>query len=62
MATPTILKELPLWKKRWPKGRVSFPDRLLGEGEIPADWALLIRSILGQRSPKTQIITNARSS
>jgi hypothetical protein len=35
---------------------------LLGEGEIPADWALLIRSILGQRSPKTQIITNARSS
>ena len=35
---------------------------MLGEGEIPADWALLIRSILGQRSPKTQIITNARSS
>ena len=35
---------------------------LLGEGEVPADWALLIRSILGQRSPKTQIITNARSS
>jgi hypothetical protein len=35
---------------------------MLGEGEIPADWALLIRSILGQRSPKTQIVTNARSS
>jgi hypothetical protein len=35
---------------------------MLGEGEVPADWALLIRSILGQRSPKTQIITNARSS
>ena len=35
---------------------------MLGEGEIPADWALLIRSILGQRSPKTRIITNARSS
>jgi hypothetical protein len=34
---------------------------MLGEGEIHADWALLIRSILGQRSPKTQIITNARS-
>ena len=35
---------------------------LLGEGDIPADWALLIRSILGQRSPKTLLITNARSS
>jgi hypothetical protein len=35
---------------------------MLGEGEVPADWAMLIRSILGQRSPKTQIITNARSS
>ena len=35
---------------------------MLGEGEVPADWALLIRSILGQRSPKTRIITNARSS
>ena len=35
---------------------------MLGEGEVPADWALLIRSILGQRSPKTWVITNARSS
>ena len=35
---------------------------LLGEGEVPADWALLIRSILDQRSPKTRVITNARSS
>jgi hypothetical protein len=35
---------------------------MLGEGEIHADWALLIRSILGQRSPKTQITTSARSS
>src|ERR1700744_2720510 len=35
---------------------------MLGAGEIPADWALLIRSILGQRSPKTRVITNARSS
>ncbi len=35
---------------------------MLGEGEVPADWALLIRSILGQRSPETRIITNARSS
>jgi len=35
---------------------------MLGEGEIHADWALLIRSILGHRSAKTRIITNARSS
>jgi len=35
---------------------------LLGEGEIPADWALLIRSVLLERSAKTRIITNARSS
>jgi hypothetical protein len=34
---------------------------MLGEGEVHPDWALLIRSILRQRSPKTQIITNARS-
>ena len=35
---------------------------LVGVGEIPADSALLIRSVLMARSPKTQIITNARSS
>ena len=35
---------------------------LIGTGEIPADAALLIRSVLMGRSPKTQIITNARSS
>jgi hypothetical protein len=35
---------------------------LIGEGEIPADWSLLIRSILKQRSPETRLITNARSS
>src|SRR5580704_411319 len=35
---------------------------MLGEGEIPADWALLIRSVLLERSPNTRIITNARSS
>lgn len=35
---------------------------MIGSGEIPADMALLIRSILVQRSAKTQIITNARSS
>ena len=35
---------------------------LIGTGEIPADAALLVRSILLARSPRTQIITNARSS
>src|SRR5436190_18510429 len=35
---------------------------LLGEGEIPADWALLIRSVLKQHALRTQVITNARSS
>ena len=35
---------------------------LVGNGEIPADWALLIRSILRQRAPGTELVTNARSS
>ena len=35
---------------------------LIGTGEIPADAALLFRSVLLARSPRTQIITNARSS
>lgn len=35
---------------------------LIGVGEIPADSALLLRSILMNRSPKTRLITNARSS
>jgi len=35
---------------------------MVGVGEIPADSALLVRSILMNRSPKTRIITNARSS
>jgi len=40
----------------------SIQITLIGEGEIPADTALLFRSVLLRRSPKTQIITNARSS
>ncbi|HTR40565.1 MAG TPA: hypothetical protein VMH87_02985 [Pseudomonadales bacterium] len=40
----------------------QFQIDLLGAGEIPADWALLIRSVLVQRAPKTKLITNARSS
>ncbi|HEV2693614.1 MAG TPA: hypothetical protein VG347_12025 [Verrucomicrobiae bacterium] len=35
---------------------------LMGEGEMQAEWALLIRSILQQRSPETQVIIHARSS
>lgn len=35
---------------------------MVGEGEIPADMALLIRSILMRRASKTQLITNAQSS
>lgn len=39
-----------------------FQIDLVGDGEIPADWALLIRSILIQRAPQTQLVTNALSS
>jgi hypothetical protein len=39
-----------------------FQIDLIGRGEIAADWALLIRSILLQRPARTQLITNARSS
>jgi hypothetical protein len=35
---------------------------MVGVGEIPADAALLIRSVLVRRSANTRIITNARSS
>lgn len=35
---------------------------MIGEGEIPADTALLIRSILVNRPPGVQLVTNARSS
>jgi hypothetical protein len=34
----------------------------VGSGELPADSALLMRSILLKRSPRTRIVTNARSS
>jgi hypothetical protein len=43
------------------KPRVLQID-LIGSGEIPADAALLIRSVLMSRSPKTHLITHARSS
>ena len=34
---------------------------LMGDGEIDAEWALVIRDVLTQRSPNTKLITNARS-
>src|SRR5262245_49148774 len=40
----------------------SLQINMVGVGEIPADAALLIRSVLMKRSPKTRIITNARNS
>jgi len=43
------------------KPRVLQID-LIGVGEIPADSALIMRSVLMSRSLKTRIITNARSS
>jgi hypothetical protein len=43
------------------KPRVIQID-MIGTGEIPADSALLIRSVLMSRSPRTRVITNTRSS
>ena len=40
----------------------QFQIDIIGEGQIPADTALLIRSILNERPRATQLITNARSS
>jgi hypothetical protein len=40
----------------------SLQINMVGVGEIPADTALLIRSVLMERSPKTRLITNARNS
>jgi hypothetical protein len=40
----------------------QFQIDLIGLGEIDADWALLIRSILLRRSPRTRLTINARSS
>ncbi len=47
-----ILKEKPR----------TIEVEIIGAGEIPADPALLIRAALLERSPKTRIIMNARSS
>jgi hypothetical protein len=39
----------------------SVRIEIIGNGEIPADAALLIRAALLERSPRTRILTNARS-
>ncbi len=52
-------KKLETALKRAPK---VLHLEMLGQGEIPADTALLIRSILIKRSPQTRLVTNARSS
>jgi hypothetical protein len=35
---------------------------MIGGSEVSADFALLLRSVLLKRSPRTQLVTNARSS
>src|SRR3974390_3451297 len=44
------------------KKPVRLQIEFVGSGEIPADSALLMRSMLLKRSPRTRIVTNARSS
>jgi hypothetical protein len=39
----------------------SVQIEIIGNGEIPADAALLVRAALLERSPHTRILTNARS-
>jgi hypothetical protein len=44
------------------KKPVRLQIEFVGSGEIPPDSALLMRSMLLKRSPRTRIVTNARSS
>jgi hypothetical protein len=44
------------------KKLASLHIEFIGPGELSADTALLMRSMLLKRSPRTRIITNARSS
>jgi hypothetical protein len=53
------IAELESALRRKPK---ALQLEMIGDGEIPADTALLIRSILMGRSPKTRLISSARSS
>jgi len=56
-----IKKALKLERALGTKPKVLHLE-MIGEGEIPADTALLICSILMKRLPGTQLVTNARSS
>jgi hypothetical protein len=56
-----IKKALKLEQLLARKPKVIYLE-MIGDGEIPADTALLIRSILMKRFPGTQVVTNARSS
>lgn len=56
-----IKKALKLERALAAKPKVLHLE-MIGEGEIPADTALLMRSILMKRLSGTQLVTNARSS
>ena len=53
------ISELEVALAKQPK---TLHIELIGQGEVPADCALLIRSILMKRTEKTRLVTNARSS
>jgi hypothetical protein len=56
------IERIPQLERALAKKPRALQIDLMGVGEIPADSVLWIRSILMNRSPETQIITNARSS
>jgi len=57
-----LLERIAKLEKALSRRLRKFQIDLIGRGEIPADWALLIRSILLRRAARTKLITNARSS
>jgi hypothetical protein len=57
-----LLERIEKLEKALARRPRQFQINLVGRGEIPADWALLIRSILLQRPSRTRLVTNARSS
>jgi hypothetical protein len=57
-----LLERIEKLEKALARRPRQFQINLVGRGEIPADWALLIRSIPLQRPSRTRLVTNARSS
>jgi hypothetical protein len=57
-----LLERIEKLEKALARRPRQFQIDLVGRGEIAADWALLIRSVLLQRSARTRLTTNARSS